>query len=217
MRFALAVLILFISINSFAQDPEFPDIRNKRDMFSRVQEKDIRADLASFTMGGIDESAGKLPLRHLPLTGIGKNYIQFEGNGIKVRIASTRFDASKHKLQYYTNPDTEKKYLTKIDFKPFFGDYGKIPVTQIDSVTVLLGADTIAIPKEAYFDLYNPIFSYSEDGAQKHINNVYLSADGRKVYIYMLKRELGGSYEVTWVIQDKKYLKRVVDFGFLKD
>jgi len=33
----------------------------------------------------------------------------------------------------------------------------------------------------------------------------------------MLKREAGGSYEVTWVIQNGKYLRRVVDFGFLKN
>ncbi len=51
---------------------------------------------------------------------------------------------------------------------------------------------------------------------EKSHNSVLVSADGRKIYIYMLKRESGGSYEVTWVIQDKKYLRRVVDFGFLK-
>jgi hypothetical protein len=45
---------------------------------------------------------------------------------------------------------------------------------------------------------------------------VYRSADGKRIYIYMLKRETGGSYEVTWVIQDKKYLRRIIDFGFLK-
>jgi hypothetical protein len=82
---------------------------------------------------------------------------------------------------------------------------------------VITGADTLNLPKEAFTDLYNPIFSYTENGVQKYINNVYLSADGRNVYIYMLKREAGGSYEVTWVIQDGKYIRRVVDFGFLKN
>lgn len=217
MRFFIAALLLLPSIFCIAQEDEFPDIRSKRDLFVRVQDKNIRADLASFTMAGIDESAGKLSLRSLSLTGVGKDFIAFEGYGIAVRIKAGRFDPSKHKLQYYTNPDNNKKYLTRIDFKPFFGDYGKVPEMQIDSVTVILGTDTVAIPKEAYFDLYNPIFSYNEGGTQKHINNVYLSADGRKIYIYMLKREIGGSYEVTWVIQDKKYLRRVVDFGFLKE
>jgi hypothetical protein len=30
----------------------------------------------------------------------------------------------------------------------------------------------------------------------------------------MLNKDEYGSYEVTWVIQDNKYLRRVIDFGF---
>jgi len=91
-----------------------------------------------------------------------------------------------------------------------------VPKTYIQNITVIVDKDTVAIPPTAYSDLYNPIFSVNERGVQKTNNKVLLSGDGRKIYIYMLKPETGGSYEVTWVIQDKKYLKRVVDFGFLK-
>jgi hypothetical protein len=208
---------LLMSVAAIAQDPEFPDTRNKRESFTRVQDKAIRSDLASFAMAGLDESAGKQPLRSLKLTGLGKDSIEFGGTGMEVKIKAGTFDPSKHKLGFYTNQDNNKKYLTRIDSRPFYGDYGKVPVTTIDNITVLFGTDTVAIPKEAYADLYNPIFSYNENGVEKYINNVFLSADGRTVYIYMLKREFGGSYEVTWVIQDGKYLRRVVDFGFLKN
>ncbi len=217
MRNVLLAAALIISSICVAQEPEFPDTRNKREGFSRVQDKAIRADLASFAMAGLDESAGKLPLRTVALKGVGRDFIAFEGNGIKVRIQAGDFDESKHKLGYYTNQDTKKKYLTRIDGKPFYGDYGRMPETTIETVTVLFGTDTVAIPREAYADLYNPIFSYDENGVQKYINNVFLSADSRTVYIYMLKREAGGSYEVTWVIQDGKYARRVVDFGFLRN
>ncbi len=200
-----------------AQDPAFPDVRNKRESFTKIQDKSVRADIASFAMAGLDESAGKHPLRKLELKAIGNDSIAFEGNGITVKIKSGFFDATKYKLGYYTNTETGKKYLTKINGKPFYGDYGTIPKTTIASITVLFGADTVTIPAEAYADLYNPIFSYNENGVQKYINNVFLSADGKKVYIYMLKREAGGSYEVTWVLQDGKYVRRVVDFGFLKN
>lgn len=91
-----------------------------------------------------------------------------------------------------------------------------MPKTQIANVTVIIDRDTIAIPPAAYTDLYNPIFSFYDKGVQKSQDKVYLSNDGRKVYVYLLKQEVGGSYEVTWIIQDKKYLRRVVDFGFLK-
>jgi hypothetical protein len=90
----------------------------------------------------------------------------------------------------------------------------KAPKTTIENVTVVIDQDTVPIPATAFYDLYNPIFTVDEGGVQKSNNKVYLSADGRKVYVYMLKQEAGGSYEVTWVIQDKKYLRRVVDFGF---
>ncbi len=217
MHRILFAVFLLVSSFSMAQDPAFPDVRNKREGFSKIQDKAVRSDIASFAMAGLDESAGKQPLRKLQMTGIGLDSIAFEGNGISVKIKSGIFDATKHKLTYYTNTETEKKYLTKINGKPFYGDYGSIPKSTIQSVTVLFGADTVAIPKEAYADLYNPIFSYTENGVQKYINNVFLSADGKKVYIYMLKRETGGSYEVTWVIQDGKYVRRVVDFGFLRN
>lgn len=217
MRKLMLISLLFTQLAVLAQDPEFPDTRNKKEGFIRVQDKTIRADLASFAMAGLDESAGKLPLRSLTLKNIGKDSVVFEGSGIFVKIKSGPFDPSKHKLGYYTNQDNQKKYLTKIDSRPFYGDYGKVPKTRIDQLTVLFGADTVVIPREAYADLFNPIFSYNEGGVEKYINNVYLSADGKRVYVYMLKREMGGSYEVTWVFQDGKYLRRVVDFGFLKN
>lgn len=212
-----ALLLLLCPLLAIAQEPQFPDTRSKRESFTKVQDKLIRTDLASFTMGGLDESAGKLPLRSLKITALAHDSASFEGNGITVHIKGGTFDAAKHKLGYYTNAETNKKYLTRIDGKPYYGDYGTMPKTTIEKVTVLFNNDTIAIPAEAYADLYNPIFRYNEGGVQKYINNVYISADGKRVYIYMLKRESGGSYEVTWIIQDGQYLRRVVDFGFLKN
>jgi hypothetical protein len=210
----IAFLLLLVSASKFclAQTDDYPDFRSKKELFTRIMEKDIRADVASFSMAGIDESVGKLPLKSIPITASTANSISFAGENIKVNITSAPFDVTKHKMGYYG----ENKYLTKIDNKGYFGDYGKVPKTAIQNVTVIVDRDTVAIPPAAYNDIYNPIFSVTEGGIQKSNNKVFLSADGKKIYVYMLKREAGGSYEVTWVIQDKKYLKRVVDFGFLK-
>lgn len=211
MRFIFLVLLVNLSCWCHAQNEDNPDYRSKKDIFSRIIEKDIRADLASYSMGGIDESIGKLPLKTIPATGYGSNFISFVNNNIQVTITGGEFDPSKHKLGYF-----EEKYLVKIDNKAYFGNYGKIPKTTVEKLTVVIDNDTVAVPSTAFSDLYNPIFTVTEGGRQKTNNKVYLSADGRKVYVYMLKQESGGSYEVTWVIQDKKYLRRVVDFGFLK-
>jgi hypothetical protein len=107
------------------------------------------------------------------------------------------------------------KYLVRIDNRAYFGNYTKVPRIGIASVTVTIGKDTVAIPASAYADLYNPHFAYGDgSGIMKSQDAVYISGDKRKIYIYMLNRDDKGSYEVTWIIQDNKYLKRVIDFGF---
>lgn len=212
MRAGFIFIALLIYTSSFAQENDYPDFRSKKDLFKRIQEKDIRSDLSSFTMAGIDESVGKLSLKTMPVTEATATSISFAENNVNIKIIATPFEPLKHKLGYF---DQEKKYLMKIDNKGYFGDYGKMPKTVIANVIVVIGRDTVSIPATAYNDLYNPIFSVNEKGAQKTNNKVYLSNDGKKMYIYMLKRESGGSYEVTWIFQDKKFLKRVVDYGFL--
>jgi len=212
MRIILPILFFLTSLTSLSQDREFPDFRSKKDNFLRMQEKDIRADLASFTMGGMDESVGKGKLFNIPATNFGTDFITFSGSDIQVTIKSGTFDKSKHKLQMFQN-----KWLVRIDGKPYYGNYGEVPRTTIESVTVLVGKDTVQIPATAYFDLYEPDFTYRDaTGTVKSYNKVYLSPDNKKIYIYMLNRDDYGSYEVTWVIQDKQYLRRVVDYGFLK-
>lgn len=209
MRIVFTLLTVLLVLVANAQD--YPDYRSKKEIFPRIIEKDIRSDIASFSMGGIEESVGKLPLKSIPVVKSGPDFISFASENMQATIKGGVFDKTKHKMSLY-----EEKYLVKIDNKPYFGDYGKVPKTTIENVTVIVNRDTIVIPSAAYADLYNPIFTYREGGVEKSYNSIYLSADGRKIYVYMLKRETGGSYEVTWIIQDKKYLKRVVDFGFLK-
>ena len=211
MRIFFLAMLICISNLCLAQNSDFPDYRSKKEIFSRITEKDIRSDMASYRTGAMDESIAKLALKTIPITASGSNFISFTRNHIQVTISAATFHPKKHKLGYY-----DTKYLVKIDNKPYFGDYGKVPKTVISNVSVVIDRDTVTIPPAAYADLYNPIFSFNERGVEKSQNKVYLSGDGRKIYIYMLKPETGGSYEVTWVIQDKKYLKRVVDFGFLK-
>ncbi len=209
MRVLLPFLFLLCTVSAFSQD-DMPDYRSKKDNYAKMAEKDIKADLATFTMAGIDESVGKTALQRIPVTNFGNNFIRFEGSNIKVEIKAAPFFPTQHKLDYID------KYLAKIDKKAYYGNMGAVPKTGYSSVMVVVDKDTIMLPQAAYFDLYNPNFTYTEGGSQKSFNGVYLSGDKRKIYIYMLNRDNTGSYEVTWVIQDKKYLRRVVDFGFLK-
>jgi hypothetical protein len=89
-------------------------------------------------------------------------------------------------------------------------------VSGIGSVIILIGNDTVPVPREAYADLYDFDFAYTDaSGVLRSQDRVYVSKDGRTIYIYLLDRNVGGT-EVTWIIRDKKYLKRVLDFGFMR-
>lgn len=212
MRTLFSVFFLCATISAFAQDREFPDYRSKKESFLRIQEKNIRADVASFSIGGMDESIGKGNLATIPATKYGNDFITFSGANIEVTVTAGSFDASKHKLQYYN-----KEHLVRIDGKPYYGRYGELPKITIANVTVIIDKDSVAIPPAAYADLYEPDFTYRDpSGTVKSYNKVLMSPDKKTIYIYMLNRDNLGSYEVTWVIQDKKYVRRVVDFGFLK-
>jgi hypothetical protein len=213
MRNVLTLLILVSSFCSLAQDDlGFRDFRNKKDNFIKIpsSQKDLRADMSSFLMAGIEESISKLPLKTVPVKAYGDNYMTFANDQIQVTIKTADFDQGKHKMMF------EEKHLVKIDNKPYYGgNIGEIPRTYIQSITVLMGKDTVAIPATAYFDLYEPSFVYSDKTTSRTRNSVYISNDGRTYYIYMFNPN-GKGTEYTWVIQDKKYLRRVVDFEVLK-
>ncbi len=211
LRMFILNFLLSCTYSVFAQSDFYPDYRSKRELFTRVTDKDARSDISTFAMGGIEESISKLPLKRLSPTNVGNDFITFEDGNFKAIITAEPFDRSKHKLTFY-----EEKYLVKIDNKAFFGDYGKVPKTGIKSVEVIINRDTIRVPPAALNDLFNPVFFTRQSGVEKSNNALYFSADGKRFYIYMLKPEVGGSYEVTWVFEGKNYVRRVVDFNFLR-
>ena len=211
MRIILSILLCSIINISFAQDDnDIPDYRSKRDNFSKMMEKDVRADISQFTLAGISESLEKHRLEQVPSEDIKNDEISFSNDTVQVQITTGRFDPTKHKVTWY-----DSTYAVKLDNHPFWGTENKIPRTTIASVVAVIGLDTIVVPPAAYADLYEPKLYFKDDkGNSKSYCNVYVSADHRKIYIYMLNGEGKGRYEVTWVIEDKHYLRRVVDWGF---
>lgn len=214
MKFVWCLLFMCCSVQIMAQDDDtYPDYRKKTEGYARMAEKDLKAEVASFALAALEDRLNKTPLPAIPPVDYGANFITFEGNSIAVNIKAGPFDPSKSKIGTFG----EKKHVVRINGKPFYGNYGTMPSYKIASVTMTIGKDTVQIPAEAYADLYSPVFTYNDDkGAVRTYNGVYLSPDKRTIYIYMLNRETIGSYEVTWIIQDKKYLRRVVDSGILK-
>ena len=84
-----------------------------------------------------------------------------------------------------------------------------------NSISMIINRDTVAIPAIAYTDLCNLEFTYTDKGVERTTDAVYKSKDGHRVYLYLFCKDNTGSYEVTWIIQDKKYMRRVLDYGFM--
>ena len=209
--FLILVAVLFCTSGKiYAQkNYDYQDTRKKNESFARLQPRDLRSDVATFALSGISESVGALPLVKINYTDFGIDFMDFEGDGIKVSVKTSRFDSSKHKLQF------DEKYLIKIDKRPYYGNYGNMPLTTISNINMTVDGDTVVIPEYAYNDLHNLNFDYTNKGVKRTTNAVYKSKDGHRIYIYLFSKDNTGSYEVTWIIQDKKYLRRVLDYGFM--
>jgi len=191
-----------------AQD-DLPDARRKTESFARFHIPQMRADLATFTLSGIGESVGLTPLKKITYSSLGDDSIVFDKDGIKAKVKIAPFDPSKHKLSF------DEKYLVRIDRKPYYGNYLKTPKTRISEVSMIIDRDTVAIPPAAYDDLFNLNFTYLDKGVERTTDAVYISKDRQIVYLYLFCKDNTGSYEVTWIFQNRKYLRRVLDYGFM--
>ncbi len=204
---------LFFVFNAIAQD-DMPDSRKKTEAIKRVAQKEIKNDLSSFTMAGISEGVVLDKLTKIPITNSGPTFMSFEGDNLKATVTTGPFNPAKHKL-FYDDADT-KKYLVKIDRKTYYGGYPNVPKTKINNITLIIGKDTLAIPPIAYADLYNLNFSYGDKaGNKRSTNGIYRSKDGHRTYLYLFSKDNTGSYEVTFVFQDKVFMRRVLDWGFM--
>jgi hypothetical protein len=208
-KFIVFATAMFFTFQSFAQSPDMPDSRRKTESFERFHTPDIRAELATFTLAGIGEGAPTTPLEKVPYSSVGPDSIVFEGSGIKAKVTTAPFDAAKHKLNY------DDQYLVKIDRRPYYGDYGKIPKTEISDISMIIRGDTVVIPAAAYNDLFNLHFTYLDKGVERTTDAVYISQVGQRVYLYLYSRNRTGSYEVTWIIQDRRYLRRILDYDIM--
>ena len=210
MKWHFLIGFVLFSGSTWAQLPDdVTDTRKKNESVLKLPKGDMRSELAYFTMAGIDESMGKSPLVKVPFSDVGPDFMTFKGTNISATVTTAPFVPAKHKLDY------DEKYLIKIDRKPYYGGYGFIPKTVINKVTMVVNRDTISIPPVAYSDLYNLNFSYLNKGTQKSTNGIYRSSDGDRLYLYIFCKDKTGSYEVTWVFVNRRYARRIIDYGFM--
>ena len=109
--FFLSLFILYCFSANAQRFYEYQDTRRKNESFAKLPKTEIRADLATFTLSGIDEAVGKEELKKIPFTTFGPDYMNFEGDDTKAFIKLSPFEAGKHKLDY------DEKYLIELTGK----------------------------------------------------------------------------------------------------
>lgn len=208
LRIALFFVTTLSALPSFAQQ-ELPwqDTRRQREIFRKTPPV-YRADVATFAIGGLSESVGKAPLQKVDYTTLTNEVMVFEGDGIKATVELAPFDSAKHRIDY----DMDEKHIIRIDKKPYYGGYGFMPENRIEKITMIIRGDTVAIPETAYNDLFNLEFTYTNRGEEKTRNGVFLSNDKNRVYLYLYSQEKRGPYEVTFIFDDRKFVRRVLDY-----
>lgn len=205
------VMLLSTLYCSAQSDLDYQDTRtrSKNESFAKLRTPNLRTDLATFTLSGIGESVGTTDLLKIPPSEVTNNFIGFDQDGIKASIQLAPFDTAGHKFTY------DDKYVTKIDKKTYFGNYGFIPRTYIQSISLIMDGDTVVVPPSVYADLYNVSLTYNYNGTKRTGNAIYFSKTGHLLYLYLLSRGDKGSYEVTWIFQNKKYLGRILDYDLM--
>jgi hypothetical protein len=94
---------------------------------------------------------------------------------------------------------------------------GKLPKTYIKTFNMTYSDHhVIGIPKSAYSDIYEPHtcdipLTKKHKVIQTSKCKVLKRVDRQRVYIYMIIGEGQNEQEVTWVIQNARYLMRVID------
>lgn len=208
MRLVFCAILVLAGLICKAQD-DMPDLRSKRENLTKIPEKDIQSDVAIFSLAGLDFGMGRPPLRSMSIAELNNSFVKFDSANIHITVKAVPFTVDKYKMQY------SEKYLIRINNKPYFGSYSKVPKMAVSAVNVVIDEDTVAIPATAYNDLFDPNFTVS--GGGKSYDAVYFSDDKHTMYIYLLCNDNMGGYEVTWVIRDKKYVRRIVDFNVIKN
>lgn len=127
-----------------------------------------------------------------------KDTLFFTKPNLSIKIVRANFIKSEHKI---VRDDLKSIFL--IDGKTVWGvDYGKPRgfIQYIQSMEITIDNEVINVPKSELANLFNPNF----DNVTLHFK------DKDTFYLVMLNGDYGQSYEVAFVIKDKKYVMRYV-------
>lgn len=219
MKYLFNIIFFIISFNYYSQEDKyiFPVKNNisenkdsseqelltyliKKKKISKQAQNHVinRFKTESFSTLYCDSSKIALELKRTDSTSIIIN--------IKIKI----FNADLHNVKGNISEEEVKSIDGK---RPFGSEYG-LPSYLFESISIEFEGQEIAIPKNAYTNLYN--FNKCQSfGFTKKIE-AYISKDGNFVYLYIYGGNAASTYFSKLIFNNKKYLDRtILDYGDL--
>jgi len=189
-----------------------PENNSEADGFLDLENQLYKTEIASFNLiSKIIEFKGKTDVKSIPISSFTKDMITFLYDNLKVEIKISAFEPNSHEYKYI---DPEAPFLVKVDGKAFYGTDGTLPTTQISSLKIEINKQNIPVPAIEFSDLFEPKICQSTSAESDCFCKVFQSKDAKRMYVYMRNGEGAAAYEVTWVFENNKYIRRVVDFVY---
>lgn len=197
-----------------------------RESFWNLTDTTIRNEIASFNRKGdsIKQQAAvkAVKLMEIPLVSCSDTVANFHLKSAYIHLYFSDFDFTDHQLSYYAGKGLDSILL--IDNQPFWGTNGKLPKRKVSDVFFVLHSHYLVdFPAEAFTGIYEPWpcdWEYQPTGKYVHREplatpNLRLlkSETSHHMYLYMLNGEGENRYEVIWILENERYLTRVVDGG----
>ena len=124
---------------------------------------------------------------------------------IFIKVGS--FDSLKHKIIKVTTKGESEGLINKIDGQSPFGCLYNFPEKKIRYFSISIDGKQIAIPKNAYENLYDPNICNTWHFERKI--EAYTSLDGQYIYIYIYGGNAAGAYFSKLIFDKKKYLTKI--------
>jgi hypothetical protein len=119
----------------------------------------------------------------------------------RITFASPEY-VKKHNIQ--TTPLQEVRIVTAIDGRQeWLGTDGEIPRVEIASMVVSFRGKTMAVPRNLYWDCFEPSFLKNNFIAK-------LNDAGDALFVFMAGSDGAGGYEVMWVLRKDGHHSRFV-------
>ena len=190
-----------------------PDSKGFYESFFSLGDSTIRAEIGSFSFtGSLVGLSGAVELTEFDVLTQTEYTITLGSNDVMVHIARGPFISSAHSLSYYG----PYGYVYKIDGRNFWGYDGSVPQRRVYSVNVYYDEHKVSVPQTAHRDIFEPNFCFRPRlfRPEECFARAFRSADGRRLYVYMLNSRIPSLYEVCWIFIDGKYTGRIVDYAY---